>query len=290
MILSIISISILRDALKTRASGEGPSTKLAEFFSRLNIPPIINFPVADVRVSLWIVALVIVFCSCEENPGDAQNSIPEIIFITADSDTLIASDTVRLSCNAIDADGDLLTYWWSSDYGSFTDGVIGQSVFWKAPRLIGIYPVMAYVSDGKEIVNDSINIIVHVYPAQEGRDFADQHFDEWMYRVAEFSLARSDGIGDACSFQGTLDEWNDLPWEQKIRYLPREGFDLDLPNQSNREVSDSFDIVYYEIIGYFISQFGFGWDDGYGDVPGTLCFDGRSPNCEFYVETWLRPR
>jgi hypothetical protein len=57
-ILSVISISILRDALKTRESGEGPSMKIAEFFAKLNIPPMISFPVADVRVSLWIVAVV----------------------------------------------------------------------------------------------------------------------------------------------------------------------------------------------------------------------------------------
>ncbi|HHE46961.1 MAG TPA: sulfite exporter TauE/SafE family protein, partial [Bacteroidetes bacterium] len=57
-ILSVISISILRDALKSRQGGEGPSTKMAEFFSKLKIPPMINFPVADVKISLWIVATV----------------------------------------------------------------------------------------------------------------------------------------------------------------------------------------------------------------------------------------
>jgi uncharacterized membrane protein YfcA len=57
-VLSIVAISILRDAMKTRDEGEGPSTKIAEFFARLNLPPFITFTVADVRVSAWILAIV----------------------------------------------------------------------------------------------------------------------------------------------------------------------------------------------------------------------------------------
>ncbi len=58
VVLSLISVSILRDALKTQRSGEGPSTKLAEFFARIKLPPMISFPVADVKISFWIVAIV----------------------------------------------------------------------------------------------------------------------------------------------------------------------------------------------------------------------------------------
>ncbi len=58
VILSIVSISILRDALRKRETGEGPSTKLAEYFARVKLPPMIYFKVADVRISFWIVAPV----------------------------------------------------------------------------------------------------------------------------------------------------------------------------------------------------------------------------------------
>jgi len=57
-ILSVVAISILRDALKTRSAGEGPSTKMAEFFTRLKLPPFISFTVADVRVSFWVLSVV----------------------------------------------------------------------------------------------------------------------------------------------------------------------------------------------------------------------------------------
>jgi len=53
-ILSIVALSMLRDALRPGDGGGGPSLAIANFFSRLHIPPYINFSVADVRVSLWL--------------------------------------------------------------------------------------------------------------------------------------------------------------------------------------------------------------------------------------------
>ncbi len=58
VVLAFISVSILRDALRKSETGEGPSSKLAEYFGRLNLPPMIYFPVADVTISLWIVSVV----------------------------------------------------------------------------------------------------------------------------------------------------------------------------------------------------------------------------------------
>ncbi|MEJ2722510.1 MAG: sulfite exporter TauE/SafE family protein, partial [bacterium] len=56
VVLSIVSISMLRDIIKTRQSGDtGPSMNVVRFLSRLKLYPIINFPVADVRVSLWVI-------------------------------------------------------------------------------------------------------------------------------------------------------------------------------------------------------------------------------------------
>lgn len=58
VVLSVVSISMLRDIIKTRQSaGTGPSMHVVNFLSRLKLYPIINFPVADVRVSLWIILI-----------------------------------------------------------------------------------------------------------------------------------------------------------------------------------------------------------------------------------------
>jgi len=55
-ILSLVALSMLRDALT--AGDEGPSTKIADFLAKLDIPPYVNFKVADVRVSLWLLLIV----------------------------------------------------------------------------------------------------------------------------------------------------------------------------------------------------------------------------------------
>jgi uncharacterized membrane protein YfcA len=56
-ILSLVAISMLRDAWSTRLSGgeAGPSRRIANYIGRLRLPPYVYFPVAEVRVSLWIV-------------------------------------------------------------------------------------------------------------------------------------------------------------------------------------------------------------------------------------------
>ncbi len=56
-ILLFVALSMLRDLInssRNKEEGGGPSQKLARFFKRFNLPPIIYFKVADIRVSLWV--------------------------------------------------------------------------------------------------------------------------------------------------------------------------------------------------------------------------------------------
>ena len=57
-ILSLVALSMLRDAFSRSEEEEGPSMKIAEFLSRVHLPPYIYFKVADVRVSLWLLLVV----------------------------------------------------------------------------------------------------------------------------------------------------------------------------------------------------------------------------------------
>jgi len=58
-VLSLVAISMLRDALRPAADGSsGPSRKIAEALGKLHLPPYFRFPVADVRVSMWVLLAV----------------------------------------------------------------------------------------------------------------------------------------------------------------------------------------------------------------------------------------
>ncbi len=53
-VLTLVGISMLRDALRPASEGQGPSRRIIEFLERLNLKPIIKFPVSDVELSLWV--------------------------------------------------------------------------------------------------------------------------------------------------------------------------------------------------------------------------------------------
>jgi len=53
-VLTFVALSMLRDAMLHTAEGQGPSRAIAEFFGRLQLKPVIRFPVSDVDISLWV--------------------------------------------------------------------------------------------------------------------------------------------------------------------------------------------------------------------------------------------
>jgi len=58
-ILSVVALSMLRDIINSaRTEGGGPSRRISEFLGRMRLIPEVNFPVSDVRISLWILLLV----------------------------------------------------------------------------------------------------------------------------------------------------------------------------------------------------------------------------------------
>lgn len=56
IVLLLVALSMLSDIVKSSSSGDsGPSTKIVDFLSKFKLYPLIYFPVADVRVSLWVI-------------------------------------------------------------------------------------------------------------------------------------------------------------------------------------------------------------------------------------------
>jgi len=58
-VLTLVALSMLQDIISSAQSeGAGPSRRISEFLNRLKLPPMIYFPTADVKVSLWVVLTV----------------------------------------------------------------------------------------------------------------------------------------------------------------------------------------------------------------------------------------
>lgn len=99
-----------------------------------------------------------------EPPPPPPNQPPVINGITAEEEVMPSTECL-ISVEAIDPDGEDLTYWWSSD-----DGMIkgeGHSVTWVAPELDGDYAVRVLVTDsGGRAASDSVVITVARKPNQ----------------------------------------------------------------------------------------------------------------------------
>lgn len=92
------------------------------------------------------------------------NRAPVILSVTAVPEIAYPNSIAEITCIADDEDGDLLTYAWSAESGSFPYGTSGSVVQWQAPAEFGEYYVRVLVDDGRESVQDSVAITVDEPP------------------------------------------------------------------------------------------------------------------------------
>lgn len=96
--------------------------------------------------ALLLSAVVLASCSSPPPPPPPPNHVPRIISLTADSFEVPVMRSTRISCVAVDADGDALSYSWSASGGTIEGD--GSGVVWVAPEVPGEYSVRVTVSDG----------------------------------------------------------------------------------------------------------------------------------------------
>lgn len=87
------------------------------------------------------------------------NTAPKINKIIADPRKIDLGGQTNIYCSAIDEDGDVIQYSWSSDFGIIQGS--GENITWSAPNETGNYTVACTVTDSKgESSKDSIVISV----------------------------------------------------------------------------------------------------------------------------------
>jgi Family of unknown function (DUF5683) len=133
-----------------------------------------------------------------------------------------------------------------------------------------------------------------IYYAQQGEDketeyekYGDKWYHENVYRQVEYNAALDPTVGNSGAFEGEQSEWENNDWQEKLGYLPG-NFTHDLPTERTQQ--------YYENIGKYMTQFGYGWDDFYQSIGGTAQdavayagtvgyqWDGSSPLANVYID------
>ncbi|MCD6391144.1 MAG: PKD domain-containing protein [Dehalococcoidia bacterium] len=96
------------------------------------------------------------------------NKPPEINSLTADADWTLRSDSLNITCDATDPDGDELSYEWTATGGNISG--TGPEVTWTAPNEVGIYHVTVVVKDshGREDTRSvPLSVVTGTPPAIE---------------------------------------------------------------------------------------------------------------------------
>jgi uncharacterized protein (TIGR02145 family) len=103
-------------------------------------------------LSLFLLSMLISSCKKENKP-------PVINNIQFNPTEIITNSAVILTAAATDPEGDNLSYTWNCPKGTFTS-TTGQSVNWTSPADAGTYVITVTVSDGKNTVSQTSNIVV----------------------------------------------------------------------------------------------------------------------------------
>lgn len=101
---------------------------------------------------------------------------------------VIKGKQCKLICDAYSPIEGEIYYKWSSQFGSFTNGNVMDTVFWLSPDSVGIYTINLEISDGKSTIKNSIDITVFQIEfdvfkdLRDGRSYPTAKYDnqEWM--------------------------------------------------------------------------------------------------------------
>jgi len=187
------------------------------------------------------------------------NNDPIINSITADPRKIHIGTSSQLVCNAIDPEGDELSYSWSSLQGSFSGN--GYQVMWTAPEQIGNYFLNCTVEDGLGgVAIDSIEVsvrdttihqtgdLVAYYPFSGNADDVSGFNNNGIVHGATLVSDRFNNLNSAYQFDGINDyiEVENSPslnfensitvnfWIKVGEFFEREAYPLSHGNWENR--------------------------------------------------------
>ena len=132
------------------------------------------------RLTVFFLLTAIVLTG-EKCKPPVENTPPVIKSIIADADSVFPGDTVKLSFEFSDAEGDSIDIQWASRAGTFAKNPFKGIERWIAPKIPGEYYILLRISDETDSMTDvdSIGIVVTDRPGTF-TDLRDGHSYQWV--------------------------------------------------------------------------------------------------------------
>lgn len=170
--------------------------------------------------------------------------------------------------------------------GQLYSGSWLRAVPWFAVEVVGWAFFAKYHGDGKDKTTEFEK---YAGPRRVGPSQVQSgYFNVNAYLLREYQIA-SNTQYNTTPYTGTLAEWSSMEWDERQEYFQDvQGYTHDVLTGDIQQ--------YFEMVGKYINQFGYGWIDTYtegadvfnqdigdiwsarsGDDPSTVNFDGDSP-------------
>lgn len=142
----------------------------------------------SILMALAIIGAMLLLTCGKDNSTDPNNTAPRINSLTASPDSVQRGESSTITCDAVDPQGGVLTYFWAATGGSISGS--GQSATWTAPDTIGVFSITCNVQNAQG-TESSRKVNVHVvkpnipqqgliayYPfVNDAKDASDSHHD-----------------------------------------------------------------------------------------------------------------
>ena len=94
-----------------------------------------------------LAAVLFAACSNEDNGTNPNTSAPKINSLSASPDSVQRGETSAITCDAVDPNGNALTYFWAATGGSINGS--GSSITWTAPDTEGMFSISCNVENSQ---------------------------------------------------------------------------------------------------------------------------------------------
>ena len=162
----------------------------------------------------------------DEKGAEAEDSVtvevnnkPYIVSLIVDEEHVAPSSNCNIECDASDADGDSLSYFWSASSGEGTISWEGPIATWSAPSDTGSYIIRVEVRDGrggKAVEYLTINLAnVASNNPPEIKSLTTDDKSVRKHETATIKCRASDPDGDELSYVWSADG-GDISWEGSV--------------------------------------------------------------------------